>query len=687
MPISADAQQTVVRPVSIADTLFARTKVIDRLTISKSGYTQLTDLLKFELGMEAEQFPADGGARGRSLDLNSRYLKILVDGIPVGGADMFGGQVDIGGIALNDVEAVEISMEPQGVLYGSGTLVGIINIITTQHALRKGTRIRGFLQSESIGKEFNLKSGDMAKGKHTQFLRFDQGIGGHWEIAASMTRTVFNGLWGKYQGSQPVSGYTYQRGYEWSPSKAFNGDASLKYQKDNWSAFYNYSHYRSDFNFYGHDSQQEFDGATPLPIYSATDYRYLNTRKRHHLHGDFLFWKDAKIRLDFSYQEGTLQRRIGQTDVATGSALSNEDLVKLYATKTQYGRVILDKPLGKRLEWKLGAELDRSNGWAAVSPGTFLSKPIDSVVLSMAGFTELIWHYHPKLDLRTGMRWSGNGLSAVRPSGAFSANFKPDQRNNIQLNLELVYRFPNFRELFTYLENDFNRLDGNPKLKPEKGQVVMLSWQNKILENDRDHLEMTFGVGFRRLCNAIALHAVPNVIPTQDAFSYANLNSRSSWQNKLEFNYRNHTWDVRVAGALNAWKGSDFADQGKYGRYLFHSEANALVAYRPNKKHWLQATYHFVGHQAIYSFERNNNSTEIERVFNRSPAFHLLDMSAGYRLFGNKGEISGGVRNLANVKAIDFTPTDGQEHYSGDLRTRYISYGRSAYLRLAFYIN
>ena len=687
LPISSYGQQAAAKSVSIADTLFARTKIIDRLTINRYGYTQLTDLLKFELGMEAEQFPADGGARGRSLDLNSRYLKILVDGIPVGGADMFGGQVDIGGIALNDVEAVEISMEPQGVLYGSGTLAGIVNIITTQHAIRKGTHIRTFLQTESVGREFNLKSGDMAKGKHTQFLRLDQGLGEHWEIAAGITRTVFNGLWGKYQGSQPVSGYTYKRGYEWSPFKAFNGDASLKYQKDNWSAFYSYSHYRSDLNFYGHDSQQEFDGATPLPIYSATDYRYLNTRKRHHLHGDFLFWQNAKVGIDLSLQEGTLQRRIGQTDVATGNALSNEDLLKLYATKTQYGRMILDKALGKQLEWKLGAEWDRSKGWVAVSPGTFLSKPIDSAVLSMAGFTELIWHYQPKLEVRGGMRWTSNGLSAIRPSGAFAANFKPNRRNSIQLNLEWVYRFPNFRELFTYLENDFNRLVGDPKLKPEKGQVVMLSWLNKILENDRDHLEMTLGTGFRRLSNAIALHAVPNVIPTQDAFSYANLNSRSIWQNKVDFHYRNHLWEVRAGGVINALKGNDFADQERYGRYLFHAEANTLVAYRPNKNYWLQAAYHFVGSQAIYSFERNNNSPDIERVFNRAPAFHLLDINAGYRLLGDKVEISGGVCNLTNVKTIDFTPTDGQEHYSGDLRTRYLSYGRSAYLRLALQIN
>lgn len=687
MPMSSYAQQRDTRSVSIIDTLFGRSKVMDRSTIHRYGYTQLTDLLKFELGMEAEQFPADGGARGRSLDLNSRYLKILVDGIPVGGADMFGGQVDIGGIALNDVEAIEISMEPQGVIYGSGTLAGIINIITGQSILRKGTRVRAYLQAESVGKEFNFKLGEMSKGKHTQFLRFDQSLGKHWGISAGMTRTAFNGLWGKYQGSQLVSGHTYQRGYEWSPFEALNGDASLKYQNGKWSAFYSYSHYRSDLDFYGHDSQQEFDGTTPLPIYSATDYRYLNTRKRHHLHGDFLFWQDAKIGMDLSLQEGILKRRIGQTDVATGGALSNDDLVELYATKTQYGRVILDKPFGKRLEWKLGAEVDRSNGRAAVLPGTFLSRPIDSAVTSLAGFTQLIWHYHPKLDLRGGMRWSGNGLSAVRPSGAFIANFKPNQRNSIQLNLELVHRFPNFRELFAYLENDFNRLVGDPKLKPETGQVLMLSWQHKMVETDQDHLEMTLGTGFRRLYNAIALHAVPNVIPTQDAFAYANLNSRSSWQNKIEFHYQNPIWKVRLGGAITGFKGNDFAGQGKYGRYLFHSEANALIAYHPNKKYWLQTAYHFVGPQAIYSFERKNNAPEIERVFNRSPAFHLLDISAGYRLFGNKGEISGGIHNLANVKTIDFTPTDGQEHYSGDLRIRYISYGRSAYLRLALYIH
>lgn len=663
--------------IPFADTTLTPVTVIRKARISQLAANNLSELLRYELNVDIEQYPADGGARPRAFDLDSRYFKVLVNGIPAGGSDMFGGHADISGIPLGNVDSIQITTAPSGTEYGSGTLAGVINIVTHKVHADKRAAFSANIQEESAGDEYNLRTGNYAKGRRLQYLAYDQQLTPHLSFGISGLRNAFAGRWGPYNGKHYLTGPSYQRGFEWSPYTSWNGDGYISWQRAGLAAFYTYSHFYNDLTFYGHDVGQEFAGSEPLPLYSALDYRYVNNRSRHHLHFLQHLWKNALASIDLSYQDGRTERKIVKVNAADNKEMEDAPLVTLYNVRTFYAKGKLVKPLLASLTLHAGFEMDRTSGYIAAAPGTYQSRETDRVVFTRAGFSYFRWQIAQTFAVQPGMRISSNGLSKAYPSASLAIDYQ-----KFNLILERVYRFPNHRELFTFLENDLNLLTGNEKLKPETGYAALLSWQNRMAYGDA-HLQLHVQTAFRQLKDRIVIASAPGNIPTQDAFQYANVNKYCSWANKAELTGSCGHLDAGLGFSYTGQKGNDFADAGQYNRYLFHAESNAFITYKLKETWWIQANHRFVGSQPIYSFERNLPSPDIIRVYNKAPSFNILDINIGKALYKNKINIGLGLKNLFDVHTIDFNAADGQEHYRGDLRTMYIGYGRSVNCRLA----
>lgn len=79
-----------------------------------------------------------GGSGNNPGDIKSVYLRgasqgntlIMLDGVPVNDASSISGEFDIAGIALDQVERIEILKGGNSTLYGSDAVAGVINIIT-----------------------------------------------------------------------------------------------------------------------------------------------------------------------------------------------------------------------------------------------------------------------------------------------------------------------------------------------------------------------------------------------------------------------------------------------------------------------------------------------------------------------------------------------------------------------------
>lgn len=101
-------------------------EVVSREQIRARGARNLGDALRGRAGLEV--VPGLRGTTVRAQGLDSRYLLILVDGMPmIGRVD---GAIDMDRLPVNDIERIEVVKGPSSALYGSDALAGVVNIVT-----------------------------------------------------------------------------------------------------------------------------------------------------------------------------------------------------------------------------------------------------------------------------------------------------------------------------------------------------------------------------------------------------------------------------------------------------------------------------------------------------------------------------------------------------------------------------
>ncbi len=111
--------------------LTAKVEVITNKAISQSNAKDLADLLKNNTSIDIVQYPGSLflsgiGMRGFAPSTTTKYVTILIDGVPAGTMNM-------SSLMLNGVEQVEILKGPFSSLYGSNAMGGLINIVPTQN--------------------------------------------------------------------------------------------------------------------------------------------------------------------------------------------------------------------------------------------------------------------------------------------------------------------------------------------------------------------------------------------------------------------------------------------------------------------------------------------------------------------------------------------------------------------------
>ncbi|MFP4611240.1 MAG: TonB-dependent receptor plug domain-containing protein [Thiohalophilus sp.] len=162
MPVvlSATRLRQSVREAPISMTL------IDREMIEASGFTEIPDLMRLVPGFVVDYDSGHLPVTGYHM-LHDRYVRhqqVLIDGRSVY-TPILGGVpwVDLP-ITMDDIDRIEVVRGPNAASYGSNSFMGVINIITRDAALDRGTSIKTNMGDNGLREGFlrhGNKLGDM----------------------------------------------------------------------------------------------------------------------------------------------------------------------------------------------------------------------------------------------------------------------------------------------------------------------------------------------------------------------------------------------------------------------------------------------------------------------------------------------------------------------------------------------
>ena len=145
LAVSARAQQAAsdtarLTPVEVtatrsplpADRTPSSVTVVTGEALRAQGITTVTDALRMVPGLSIVQTGSYGGATSLFIrGGESKYAKILVDGVPINDA---GGAFDLSTLSTDNVDRIEIVRGPASVLYGSDAVAGVVQLFTRRGA-------------------------------------------------------------------------------------------------------------------------------------------------------------------------------------------------------------------------------------------------------------------------------------------------------------------------------------------------------------------------------------------------------------------------------------------------------------------------------------------------------------------------------------------------------------------------
>jgi vitamin B12 transporter len=127
-PVVVTATRSPIR----ADRTPATVAVVSGEQLRAEGVTSVADALRTVAGLSLVQTGSLGGATSLFIrGGESKYTKILVDGVPINEA---GGAYDLATLSTDNLDRIEVVRGPASVLYGSDAMAGVVQLFTRRGA-------------------------------------------------------------------------------------------------------------------------------------------------------------------------------------------------------------------------------------------------------------------------------------------------------------------------------------------------------------------------------------------------------------------------------------------------------------------------------------------------------------------------------------------------------------------------
>lgn len=665
-------------PQSVGKSVF-EVKVISRRDIEHQAGNNLADVLNNTLNLNITPNTTTGKSGVSLFGLDSQYVKVLVDNVPIINEEGMGNNTDLTLINLDDVERIEIVEGAMGVQYGANAVSGIINVITKKSS-RNDWDISTYIQEESVGSEYEWFN----KGRHIQSLRVGHKLNEYLYANLGYTRNDFGGFWNDRMGEK-YDRNDNKRGHEWLPKLQQNAKALLSYSKDDFSFFYRFDYLNETIDNYSKLVAINENPATGTTRPISQDELFINNRFYHHLNATGSVFKKINYNISVSYQEQT-------KDLERYSYIIREDRKEnvekgqyqqrtAFFSRGTFSNLIKTEKIGLQAGYELTNE--RGSGSAVailITPG---AEKVTQSLNNYDFFTSSEINLSQRFSFRPGARVSFSNIFDPQFIGSLSAKQILNNGWELRAILGSANRTPNYDELYTYFVDVNHNVQGNPDLFPEKGLSTFLHIKksSKFLDG-KIRLKNKLSFNYLGLDDRIELIVVQQN-PLQ--FQYSNIDSYRAigafTENEIFFGNFNAQFGASVQGVSKVLE-----DRGSNNDYLFNLQLNANLRYSvPKWNTTFSAYFKYIGEQQQF-VEKTNDAGEQIFETGKTDAYTWMDATVNKSFFNGSFVATVGSRNIFDVSSVNTTAFDGGAH-SGPAVQIPLGYGRSYFLKLLYNLN
>ncbi|MBP6576920.1 MAG: TonB-dependent receptor plug domain-containing protein [Chryseobacterium sp.] len=661
-------------PQSIKKSLY-KVEVISNDDIKRMAVNNVAEVLNQTLNILIIPEKNTGDSKASILGLGADYTKVLVDNIPVVGDTGLGSNIDLTKLSLDNIERIEIVKGSMGVEFGNNAVAGVINIITKKNSNKKWN-IRGFIQEETVGKEYDWV--DYGKGRHIQSLGISHNISDKWFADVSINRNDFQGFWGNNQGKN----YFLQdsrRGYEWQPKEQWNPTFMLRFSAPKTQFFYKADYLMEEINFYNPLLVPKDLGAGER-TFTALDRDYFTQRMLHHFNIQTELFKKTKFTGDFSYQKQSRKKEDYLFDVPAIQELSRENKTTYYQAETFYSRGTISNFLNSnKSNLQLGYEGDYTKGFAGMDAGKFDNNNVVNDVLNLSVFASAEFDLNSNWFLRPGVRMNFSDTFETKPNFSLVLKKAINDQSEFRAIVGSANKNPTFEELFTYMVDSNHNIQGSSDLKPENSYSGMLYYSLFSKSNSPIKWSLDVSSLYLQTQDRIEL-AITSETPLQ--YKYINVDSYESWLNTISGKISNKNFGVNLGFSVLG-RMLDL-NQAQDNSYQYSPEVNASAYYNLLKTKTSLAVY-YKGVGRTYRIMEDKSLGVTQYILGRQNAFSLMDASISQKIWKDHFTLTLGVRNIFDISDVRNGASGGTggAHATTGAAER-MFYGRSYFARFNF---
>ncbi len=594
-------------------------KIIDRKKLDEMGANNLRDALTNQLNVRISQDNVLGSSASIN-GISGQNIKILVDGVPVIGRT--NGNVDLTQMNLSNVERIEIVEGPMSVIYGSDALGGVINLISKRKVKEEFNYVaNGYYESNGT---YNADGRFAFKHKNV-------------EMNLSGGRNFFGGYSENYDWQK--------RTMQWKPRTQLFTDNSIsfKIKQSNHTLFGNFF-----------DEKIINRGAPTVTPYSAYGFDEVYHTIRWGVGGQSDIFLKGSNQLQFinSYShftriKNTYRKNLvdGVSDITT--AATDQDTSKFQLLMF---RGVWTNTKFKKLQHQAGYDFNIETGSGERMENN------KQIIQDYALFYTIQYTPIEKITMKAGVRGAYNSRYGTPVVPSFNLKYAINKKIALRASYAMGYRAPSLKELSLFFVDINHNIKGNNDLKAERSHNAQLELSYEPTVKDiKFGLKST--VFFNHLYNMISLALLD---PAQQLYTYINVDKFQSTGVNLNTSL-NHKYVEFQLGYSYTGRYNQLSETAKVPHFNWASEVSSSVSVNiPKINTSIAMFYKFNGMIPGYALDAQ------ERPYQTAiQSYSMLDASVTVRIWKSRFAISGGAKNLLNVKNINYNVAAGTAHSGG----------------------